>query len=61
MGEVGEGVPIGEGDDEPAKVDVRTKRRGGQCSWASPRAPSMSPCRMSKTKTRPVKSTPTSR
>ena len=44
MGEVGEGVPIGEGDDEPAKVDVRTKRRGGQCRWASPRAPSMSLC-----------------
>ena len=44
VGEVGEGVPIGEGDDEPAKVDVRTKRRGGQCRWASPRAPSMSLC-----------------
>ena len=45
MGEVGEGVPIGEGDDEPAKVNMRTKRRGGQCRWASPRAPSMSLCR----------------
>jgi len=45
VGEVGEGVPIGGGDDEPAKNDVRTKRRGERCIWASPRAPSMLPCR----------------
>ena len=46
MGEVGEGVPIGEGDDKPAKVDVRTRR---QCrrrrKQASPRLPANSPCR----------------
>ena len=45
MGEVGEGVPIGEGDDEPAKVDVRTRR---QCMWrrkrAPPRVPAISSC-----------------
>ena len=29
MGEVGGGIPIGGGDDEPAKIDVRTRRRGG--------------------------------
>ena len=34
--EVGEGVPIGEDEDKPARVDVRTKRRGGRCRWASP-------------------------
>jgi len=45
MGEVGGGVPIGGGDDEPAKIDVRTRRRGGRHRWASPRAPSMSLCR----------------
>ena len=45
MGEVSEGVPIGEGDDEPAKVDVRTRGRGGRHRWASPRAPFMSLCR----------------
>jgi hypothetical protein len=27
VGEVGEGIPIGEGDDEVAKVDVRTRWR----------------------------------
>ena len=38
MDEVGEGVPICEGDDEPAKVDVRTRRRGGRADerpWAA--------------------------
>ena len=45
MGEVGGGVPIGGGDDEPAKIDVRTRRRGGWHRWASPRALSMSLCR----------------
>ena len=42
--EVGEGVPIGEDEDEPARVDVRQKRRGGRCRQASPRAPSILPC-----------------
>jgi len=42
VGEVGEGIPIGEGDDEPAKVDVRTRRRRKQ---APPRVPAISPCR----------------
>ena len=45
MGEVGGGVPIGGGDDEPAKIYVRTRRRGGRHRWASPRASSMSLCR----------------
>ena len=45
MGEVGGGISIGGGDDEPAKIDVRTRRRGGRHRWASPRAPSMSLCR----------------
>ena len=45
MGEVGGGVSIGGGDDEPAKIDVRTRRRCGRHRWASPRAPSMSLCR----------------
>ena len=45
MSEVGGGVPIGGGDDEPAKIDVRTRRQGGRHRWASPRAPSMSLCR----------------
>jgi len=36
---------VGGGDDEPAKIDVRTRRRGGRHRWASPRAPSMSLCR----------------
>ena len=44
MGEVGEGVPIGGGDEEPAEDDTRTKRRGGRCRRASPRAPSILPC-----------------
>jgi len=44
VGEVGEGVPIGGGDDEPAEDDTRTKRRGGRCRWASRRAPSILPC-----------------
>jgi hypothetical protein len=26
MGEVGGGIPIGGGDDEPVKIDVRTRR-----------------------------------
>jgi len=42
--EVGEGVPIGEDEDEPARVDVRKKRRGGRCRRASPRASSILPC-----------------
>ena len=42
--EVGEGVPIGEDEDEPVMVDVRYKRRGGRCRRASPRAPSILPC-----------------
>lgn len=46
MGEVGGGVPIGGGDDEPVEVDMRTKQRGGQCTQASPRAPSISPSRI---------------
>ena len=41
MGEVGEGIPIGEGDDEPAKVDVRTRRRHKR---APPWVPAISPC-----------------
>src|SRR6185312_4673933 len=36
---------VGGGDDEPAKIDVRTRRRGGWHRWASPRAPSMLLCR----------------
>ena len=44
VGEVGEGVPIGGGDDEPAEDDVRTKRRVGRCRRASHRAPSILPC-----------------
>ena len=36
---------VGGGDDEPAKIDVRMRRRGGRHRWASPRAPSMSLCR----------------
>ena len=45
MGEVGEGVPIGEGDDEPAKVDVRTRRRCRQRrKRVPPRVPAISPC-----------------
>ena len=39
MGKVGEGVPIGGGDDELAENDARTKRRGGRCRRMSPRAP----------------------
>ena len=47
MGEVGEDVSTGEGDDEQAKVDVRTRRR----CWrrrkrAPPRVPAISPSRM---------------
>ena len=42
MDEVGESIPIGE--DEPVRVDVRKKRRGGRCRRASPRAPSILPC-----------------
>jgi len=46
VGEVGEGVPIGEGDDEPAKVDVRTRRRcRRRRKRAPPRVPAISPCR----------------
>ena len=44
MGEAGGGIPIGGGDDEPAEDDTRTKRRGGRCRRASPRAPSILPC-----------------
>ena len=44
MNEVGEGVPIGEDEDEPARVDMRKKRRGGRCRRVSPRAPSILPC-----------------
>jgi len=44
MSEAGGGVPIGGDDDKPAEDDVRTKRRGGRCRWASPRAPSILPC-----------------
>ena len=44
MSEAGGGVPIGGGDDEPAEDDTRTKRRGGRCRRASPRAPSNLPC-----------------
>jgi len=46
VGEVDEGVPIGEGGDEPAKVDVQTRRRCRR--WrkrAPPRVPAISPCR----------------
>ena len=42
--EVGEGIPIGEDEDKPARVNVRKKRRGGRCRRASPRAPSILPC-----------------
>ena len=42
--EVGESIPIGEDEDEPARVDVRKKRQGGRCRRASPRAPSILPC-----------------
>ena len=44
VNEVGEGVPIGEDEDEPARVGVWKKRRGGRCRRASPRAPSILPC-----------------
>jgi len=33
------------GDDELAKMDVRTKRRGWRCRRVSPRAPFMWSCR----------------
>ena len=46
VGEVGEGVPIGEDEDEPERFDVRTKRRGGCCKRASPRALHASPYRI---------------
>ena len=42
VGEVSEGVLIGEGDNEAAKVDVRTRRRRKR---APPRVPAISPCR----------------
>ena len=46
MGEVGEGVPISEGDDEPAKVDVRMRRLcRRRRKRAPPRVPAISPCR----------------
>jgi len=46
VGEVGEGIPIDEGDDEPAKVDVRTRRRcRRRRKRAPPRVPAISPCR----------------
>jgi len=46
VGEVGEGVPIGEGDDEPAKVYVRTRWRcRRRRKRAPPRVPAVSPCR----------------
>jgi len=46
VGEVGEGVPISEGDDEPAKVDVRTRRRcRRRRKRAHPRVPTISPYR----------------
>jgi hypothetical protein len=44
MGEVGGGIPISGDDDELAKIDVWTKRRGGRCKRASPRAPSILRC-----------------
>ena len=44
VNEVGEGVPIGKDEDEPARVGVWKKRRGGRCRRASPRAPSNLPC-----------------
>ena len=44
MGEVDEGVPIGEGDDGPVKADVQPRRRGRRRRRAPPRAPSNSPC-----------------
>ena len=44
MGEAGGGIPIDGGDDEPAEDDTWTKRRGGRCRRASPRAPSILPC-----------------
>jgi hypothetical protein len=40
-----EAVPIGGGEDKPARVDVRAKRRGGQCRQVFPRASSTLPCR----------------
>ena len=46
VGEVGEGVPIGEGNDEPAKVDVRTRQRcRRRRKRAPPRVLAISPCR----------------
>ena len=46
VGEVGERVPIGGGDDEPAKVDVWTRRRcRRRRKRAPPRVPAISPCR----------------
>ena len=44
MGEAGGGIPIGGGDNEPAKDDARMKWRGGRCRRTSPRAPSILPC-----------------
>ena len=44
MDGAGEGIPIDGGDDEPAEDDTWTKRRGGRCRRASPRAPSILPC-----------------
>jgi hypothetical protein len=44
MGKAGGGIPIDGDDDEPVEDDVRTKRRGGRCRRASPRAPSILPC-----------------
>lgn len=43
MGEFGEGIPIDGGDDESMKNDV-WMQRDGRRKWASPIAPSMSPC-----------------
>ena len=46
MGEVGEGVSISEGDEEPVKADMRTRRRcRRRHKQAPPRVPAISPCR----------------
>jgi hypothetical protein len=45
VGEVGEGVPICGGDDEPAKIDVQTRWRCMRhCNRAPPMVPAISPC-----------------
>jgi len=46
VGEVGEGVSISEGDEEPVKADMRTRRRcRRRRKQAPPRVPAISPCR----------------